>query len=293
MHKIGCFFVNFFIDEKSPFDFSKFALPLCYLKNIIFNYSLTFFDMHTSKELSDALVSIQKLERKPIGIKFIKNESDIPVGLKKFGDGADGVAKSMLCAMWGDAFAGAEPFYTIKSDHICGGGAVAAGFGMTMPIEAAAKFMIGEKLVYGTLEGLKNAMAATLPFENGQFYAQIISPLEKMTTPPLQPDLVFIICKPYQGQQILRAYGFDTGEVVQGIAGTSTCEMVSSYVMHTGKPTFTLGDLGGNTGMSIKEDEVLVAFPFEHLKVAVKNLERICRDSTMYKHNLYHERALK
>jgi uncharacterized protein (DUF169 family) len=244
--------------------------------------------MNTPKDLSDALVRIEQLERKPIGIKFIKQLSEIPAGIKKFGEGANGVAKSMLCAMWGDAFNGAGPFYTVKKDHICGGGAIAAGFGSTMPVEQAAKFMIGEKLVYGTLEGLKKAMASTLPFEEGEFEAQLISPLEKLSN-DLLPDLVFIICKPFQGQHILRAYGFDSGEIVHGIGGTSTCEMVSSYVMHTGKPTFTLGDLGGNTGMNIKGDEVLLAFPYADLMIAVKNLERICRDSTMYKHNLYHE----
>jgi uncharacterized protein (DUF169 family) len=241
------------------------------------------------QHLSASLVSIEKLERKPIGIKFLKDLAVIPAHIKKFGASAEGVAKSMLCAMWGDAFAGSEPFYTVKSDHVCGGGAVAAGFGSPMPIEAAAKFMIGEKLVYGTLDGLKKAMASTLPFQDGEFAGQLISPLEKLTD-DLRPDLVYIICKPYQGQHILRAYGFESGEIVQGIGGTSTCEMVSSYVMHTGKPTFTLGDLGGNTGMSIKDDEVLLAFPYSHLITAVKNLERICRDSTMYKHNLYHEK---
>lgn len=244
--------------------------------------------MKTPKELSDALMGIEGLSRKPVGIKFIKELSDIPAGIKKFGEGATGVAKSMLCAMWGDAFSGAGPFYTVKKDHVCGGGAIAAGFGSTMPVEQAAKFMIGEKLVYGTLDGLKNAMASTLPFDDEAFEAQVISPLEAFADSFL-PDLTFIICKPFQGQHILRAYGYDSGAVVYGIGGTSTCEMVSSYVMHTGKPTFTLGDLGGNTGMSINGDEVLLAFPYEDLKIAVKNLERICRDSTMYKHNLYHE----
>jgi uncharacterized protein (DUF169 family) len=42
--------------------------------------------------------------------------------------------------------------------------------------------------------------------------------------------------------------------------------------------------------MNIKDDEVLVAFPFPLLEIAVNNLTRICRNSTMYKHNLYHEK---
>jgi uncharacterized protein (DUF169 family) len=244
----------------------------------------------TPRELSAALVSIEQLERKPIAITFVRDLASLPPDVPAFGStAADGVvAKSMLCSMWGDAFAGAGPFYTVMNDHICGGGAIAAGFGSPMPIEDAAKFMIGENKVYGTLDGLKRAMASTLPFEESEFQAQLITPLEKATTQML-PDLVFIICKPWQGQHILRAYGFESGEVVSGIGGTSTCEMVSSYVMKTNRPTFTLGDLGGNTGLRLREDEVILAFPFAQLEIAVKNLERICRDSTMYKHNLYHE----
>ncbi|MBC8043050.1 MAG: DUF169 domain-containing protein, partial [Rhizobacter sp.] len=224
--------------------------------------------------------------RKPIAIKFMRTLEDLPADVKAFGSTAPGgTAKSMLCAMWGDAFSGAGPFYTVASDHICGGGAIAAGFGSPMPVEAAAKFMIGEQKVSGTLEGLKKAMAATLPFADGEFAAQVIGPLEKMP----HADLVFIVCKPFQGQHILRAYGYDTGDVVYGIGGTSTCEMVSSYVMKTGRPTFTLGDLGGNTGLGLDDDDVILAFPDGHLETAVKNLLRIARDSTMYKHHLYHE----
>ncbi len=246
--------------------------------------------MMSPEELSDSLCTIELLKRKPIGIKFVKTLSDLPKGIKRFGDQAGkGEDKSLLCAMWGDAFNGAEPFYTIKSQQICGGGSIAAGFGSTMPIEVAEKFMIGDGKIYGTMEGLKCALETTLPFEDGEFEAQIIGPLEKMKMPELLPDLVFIICTPAQGQRILRSYGFDTGEFISGIAGGSTCEMVSSYVYKTDKPAFTLGDIGGNTGMVFSDNELMLAFPFNKLEVAVKNLNRICRVSSMHKHKIYHE----
>jgi len=245
----------------------------------------------TPKELSDALCEIEALERKPVAIKFIKTLSKMPDGVKRFGSSeVKDEAKSMLCAMWGDAFSGAGPFYTVKSQQLCGGGSLGAGFGSTMPIEVAEKFMIGDNKIFGTMTALKNALQATLPFEDDEFEAQIIAPLEKTNEATLLPDLVFIICKPAQGQRILRAYGFDTGQLIQGIAGSSTCEMISSYVYKTDEPTFTLGDVGGNAGLPLKDDEVLLAFPYGKLVQSVKNLNRICRVSNMYKHQLYHEK---
>ncbi len=128
-----------------------------------------------------------------------------------------------------------------------------------------------------------------MPFDEGEFDAQIVGPLSSMNDDTLRPDVVLIICKPFQGQHILRAYGFDSGELVHGIAGGSTCEMVSSYVKKTGKPTFTLGDTGGNAGLSLAPDELLLAFPYEKLGTTVKNLSRICRTSSMHRHTIVHE----
>jgi uncharacterized protein (DUF169 family) len=246
--------------------------------------------MMSPEELSDSLCSIEALKRKPIAIKFVHSLSEIPKSVKRFGqDAPEGKDKSLLCAMWGDAFKGAGPFYTLKDQQICGGGALAAGFGSTMPIEVAEKFMIGDGKIFGTMEGLKCALEATHPFKDGEFEAQIIGPLSKMNTPELKPDLVFIICSPAQGQRILRSYGFDTGEFVNGVAGGSTCEMISSYVYKTNRPTFTLGDIGGNTGMMFGENELMLAYPYDQLEISVKNLNRICRVSTMHKHKIHHE----
>jgi uncharacterized protein (DUF169 family) len=105
----------------------------------------------------------------------------------------------------------------------------------------------------------------------------------------LLPDVVLIVCKPFQGQHILRAYGFDSGELVHGIAGGSTCAMVSGYVVRTGMPTFTLGDTGGIAGLSLAHDDILLAFPYGKLAIAVNNLDRICRASSMNRHTIVHE----
>lgn len=97
-----------------------------------------------------------------------------------------------------------------------------------------------------------------------------------MNDDTLRPDVVLFVCKPFQGQHILRAYCFDSGKLVHGIAGGSTCEMVSSYVIKSGKPTFTLDDTGGNAGLSLAPDELLLALPFRTTNS--KQPSAICRE---------------
>ena len=245
----------------------------------------------TPEQLSQTLAKSEELFYNPVAVKFVTSRSDLPEGVKQFGaSSGEKVPKSFLCAMWGDCFRGAGPFYTTREHQLCGGGAIAAGFGTLLPIEVAEKFMIGDGKLFGTMDALRCSMASTMPFEEGEFEAQIIGPLSAMNDDTLRPDVVLIICKPFQGQHILRAYGFDSGELVHGIAGGSTCEMVSSYVVKTGKPTFTLGDTGGNAGLSLKPDELLLAFPYDKLETTVGNLSRICRTSTMHRHAIVHER---
>lgn len=244
----------------------------------------------TPEQLSQTLVKSEGLFYNPIAVKFVPRLSDLPEGVKKFGaSSGERNPKSFLCAMWGDCFRGAGPFYTTREHQLCGGGAIAAGFGSLLPIEVAEKFMIGDGKLFGSMDALRRSMESTMPFEDGEFEAQIIGPLSAMNEDDLKPDVVLMICKPFQGQHILRAYGFSNGEMVHGIAGGSTCEMVSSYVVKTGKPTFTLGDTGGNAGLSLAPDELLIAFPYDKLGIVVDNLSRICRTSSMHRHPIVHE----
>ena len=244
----------------------------------------------TPEELSQALVESEELQYAPIAIRFVASLTDLPEGIRRFGaSSGQEKPRSFLCAMWGDCFRGAGPFYTTKEHQICGGGAISSGFGSLLPLEVAEKFMIGDGKLFGNMTALRRSMESTLPFEDGQFAAQIVGPLEKMNEEALRPDVVLIICKPFQGQHIMRAYGFDSGEVVHGISGSSTCEMVSSYVVHYGKPTFTLGDTGGNAGLDLAPDEILLAFPYDKLEATVANLPRICRASSMHRHPIFRE----
>lgn len=244
----------------------------------------------TPEQLSRTLVESEGLAYAPIAVKFVKSLDGLPEGVREFGaSSGEEKPKSFLCAMWGDCLRGAGPFYTTKAHQLCGGGAISAGFGTLLPLEMAEKFMIGDGKLFGSMQALRCSMEATMPFEDGEFAAQVVGPLARMDEGALRPDVVLIVCKPYQGQHIMRAYGFDTGEMIHGIAGGSTCEMVSSYVVKSGRPTFTLGDTGGNAGLAMEPDDLLLAFPYDKLEGTVANLPRICRTSTMHRHRIVRE----
>ncbi len=110
----------------------------------------------TPEQLSQALVKSEGLVYNPVAIKFVTSLSDLPEGVTKFGaSSGEQSPKSFLCAMWGDCLRGAGPFYTTKEHQVCGGGAIAAGFGSLLPLEAAEKFMIGDGKLFGTMEALR------------------------------------------------------------------------------------------------------------------------------------------
>jgi len=76
----------------------------------------------TPEQLSLTLVQSEGLASNPVAVKFVASLSDLPEGIKRFGASSEERSpKSFLCAMWGDCFRGAGPFYTTKENQICGG----------------------------------------------------------------------------------------------------------------------------------------------------------------------------
>jgi uncharacterized protein (DUF169 family) len=88
------------------------------------------------------------------------------------------------------------------------------------------------------------------------------------------PDLILF---PVNGQQlcvISTAYGFDTGELIFGYAGKSTCLMSLTFPYVENRPIFTAGDHGGRTFMRLKDEECVVCFPYRLVPGLVTNMDR-------------------
>jgi uncharacterized protein (DUF169 family) len=98
----------------------------------------------------------------------------------------------------------------------------------------------------------------------------VIGSLEHMR----KPDLVLFPVNGHQLCMISTAYAFDTGELITGFAGKSTCLMTISTPLMQNRPVFCAGDHGGRMFMRLKDDEILVCFPFSLIPGLVKNLDR-------------------
>ena len=73
---------------------------------------------------------------------------------------------------------------------------------------------------------------------------------------------------------ISTAYAFDTGELIMGYAGKSTCLMSISAPFVENRPVFCAGDHGGRTFMRLDKGEILMSFPYRLIPGLVKNLDR-------------------
>jgi uncharacterized protein (DUF169 family) len=70
-----------------------------------------------------------------------------------------------------------------------------------------------------------------------------------------------------------RAAVYEGGGVIEGTTGPSTCSMVMSQPLLTGKVCYTLGCFGFRQFVKIKPEEVIFGIPFEKLENVVENLE--------------------
>ena len=184
------------------------------------------------------------------------------------------------CAICGDIFEGqGAPLFFAAAASMCGG-CVNMGLGTKRvareEFDAALEAsVVGEGNLYASREPMtKNR--DVFPRFNHIFNGMVIGAFEEIA----RPDLVLFPVTPAQLAAISTAFAFDTGEIITGFAGKSTCLMTIPATLVNNRPVFTAGDHGGRTFMRLKDDELLVCFPFSLIPGLVKNL-----DKTVYAHH--------
>jgi uncharacterized protein (DUF169 family)/NAD-dependent dihydropyrimidine dehydrogenase PreA subunit len=211
------------------------------------------------------------------------------IAAMKFADKAPGdvpveEGPQFWCAICGDIFEGQDsPLFFTSAASMCGGCANMGLGGKRVTREefdaALEASVVGEGNLYATLEPMTKNRDVFPRFRH-IFQGMIIGALEKID----RPDLVLFPATPEQLAAISTAFAFDTGEVITGFAGKSTCLMTIPAALVDNRPVFTAGDHGGRTFMRLKNEELLVCFPFRLIPGLVKNL-----DKTLYAQ--HHEQA--
>lgn len=201
------------------------------------------------------------------------------IAAMKFADKApDGVpdekGPQFWCAICGDVFDGeGSPLFFRGVASSCGGSknigigsAIATREDFETAINAS---VVGEGNLYASKELLaKNRNL--FPRYSKVYGGVVIGSLEQVS----RPDIILFPVNGHQMSMVSTAYSFDTAELIMGYAGKSTCLMSITIPFVENKPIFTCGDHGGRTFMRLKDEEIIVCFPYRLVPGLVKNLDR-------------------
>lgn len=221
-------------------------------------------ELNASK-LAAALKGKLGLTRGIAALKFVDSvPADLPVE----------EGPQFWCAICGDVFDGSgAPLVFTAGASMCGGCANMGLGGKRVTREefdaALDASVVGPGKLYESREPMTRNRDAFPRFPR-IYTAMIIGALEYMT----RPDIVLFPVTPEQLTVISTAYAYETGEVLTGFAGKSTCLMTIPETLVANRPVFTAADHGGRMFMRLKPEELVMAFPFRLVPGLVKNLDK-------------------
>lgn len=223
--------------------------------------------MSELKTMSLKLEEILNLERKPVGVKFIKELDRTNLNYEY-----DGNTKSRYCQALMRAGDGEN--ILITSENItCP--ASAAAFGLKpLPEMLSSGQMLYNMGLFATPEAGAKAMSGMTRLAQGEYSAVILSPLETME---VEPDVIVIESKPEHLMWLSLASIYETGERLKFDSAIFQATCVDSTVIpfKTGKINSTLGCYGCREATNVKEEENLLGIPYKQLGDIVKNLEQL------------------
>jgi uncharacterized protein (DUF169 family)/NAD-dependent dihydropyrimidine dehydrogenase PreA subunit len=218
-----------------------------------------------SHNLDAALKQKLGLNKKIVAMKFYdKAPAGVPVEK----------GPHFWCGMCGDVFDGeGDPLFFSNDASTCGG---CVNLGLRAPKATREEFetatnasVVGEGNLYVSKEVMTKNRNAFPQFKK-RFDGLVVGSLEQMK----RPDLVMFPISAHQLCMISTAYAFETGELITGVAGKSTCLMTIPTALMHNRPVFCAGDYGGRMFMRLSHDEMLICFPFQLVPGLVKNLGR-------------------
>lgn len=216
------------------------------------------------KELGQELKELLGLEREPVAIKWL---SKPPRNIEKEKE------NSRFCQKLVKAADG-DTFYSTVDTEACFGGM--RHLGLKDAKEFPENVQSGEFLVkmgvFKSVPAFQRVRKKSVGIESGFFKAMAFAPLVKAE---FEPDIIFIICNPQQGMQILHANTYDSGKGAIGADSGAICGTMAAEPYLTGEITYGFGDTGARSFMNLKPDEAMVSIPATELSRVVSNLKEI------------------
>jgi uncharacterized protein (DUF169 family) len=129
--------------------------------------------------------------------------------------------------------------------------------------------VVGEGNLYASIDLLAKERSVFPRFKK-IYHGVTVGALEQVT----MPDLILFPVNSHQMCVVSTAFAFDTGEIINGFAGSAACVMTIPVPLMENKPVFSVGDHGGRTHMRLKDDEFLLGFPYRLVPGLIKNIDR-------------------
>lgn len=220
-------------------------------------------DLEKNQKYCEVIGSKVKLTCKPVAMKLIQSEDEIPEGITLIDE------KVRHCEMVRKASLG-EKFYSTVEEQMCLGGAGAIGL-RDMP----EKLANGEKyLSLGRFQDLETAKSLTskLSIVEDKHWGIIYAPLDEAD---FKADVIQIITEPVGGMKLAQSIVYTTGDKIRpsfaGIQSLCGDAFANPYIEKG--INFTLGCDGSRKAADIKDNEMTIGISAEKIEDVISGLE--------------------
>ena len=222
-------------------------------------------ELEKNQKYCDVIGSKVKLITKPVAMKLIKSEDEIPEGFNLIDE------KVRHCEMVRKASLG-EKFYSTAEEQMCLGGAGAIGL-MEMP----EKLANGEKYYsLGRFKDLETAKSLTskLSIVEDKHWGMLYAPLDEAD---FKADVIQIITEPIGGMKLAQSIVYASGEKINpnfaGIQSLCGDAFANPYIEKG--VNFTLGCDGSRKAADVKDNEMAIGISADKIDEVISGLESI------------------
>ncbi len=222
-------------------------------------------NLELNKKYCEAIESKINLDAKPVAMKLIKTEDDLPEGIDLIDE------KIRHCEMVRKASLGST-FYSTVDQQMCLGGAGAIGL-RDMP----EKLANGEKYFsLGRFQDLETAKKLTseLSIVKDIHWGIIYAPLDEAD---FKADVIQVITEPVGGMKLAQSIVYKTGEKmnpsfagIQSLCGDAFAEPYISDGVN-----FTLGCSGSRGCADIMDNEMIVGISKAKIEDVISGLDSV------------------
>ena len=222
-------------------------------------------NLEKNQKYCEVIESKIKLDAKPVAMKLIKTEGDLPEGYDLIDE------KIRHCEMVRKASLGSK-FYSTLEQQMCLGGAGAIGLRDMPP-----KLANGEKYFsLGRFQDLETAKKLTskLSIVEEEHWGIIYAPLDEAD---FEADVIEVITEPVGGMILAQSIVYKTGEkITASFAGIqSLCGDAFANPYISDGINFTLGCDGSRKAADIKDNEMTVGISKAKIEEVISGLQSI------------------